>query len=99
MSLADEPAMAPTLLSPVPSSPVRCTVQPPALVVAFVEETGSAGAPGVGVGQFSSGTGRVAIGVEPVTATSGVSGFTFLVSQVNRRQPRPKLCWMVLSSE
>ena len=91
--------MAPTLLSDMPSSWVLSTVQPPALVVALVIDVGSGGSPGVGVGQVCSGWGVVAIALEPVTANIAVSGFTFLVSQVNCRQPRPKLCWMVLSRE
>jgi len=86
-------------LSEVPSSWVRCTVQPPALGAALVIDRGSGGRPGVGVGQISSGRGLVAIAFEPVIASSLPIGWTCLVSQVNCRQPRPKVCWMVLSSE
>jgi hypothetical protein len=99
MSVGDEPAMAPTLLSEVPSNWIFCTVQPPALGVAFVADVGSSGSPGVGVGQVRSGRAVVAMALAPVTANIGVTGFTCLVSQVNCRQPRPKLCWMLLSSE
>ena len=77
-SVGDEPAMAPTLLSEVPSSWVFWTVQPPALGEAVVIDVGSGGLNGVGVGQTSSGSGVVAIALEPVTANSAVSGLHVL---------------------
>jgi hypothetical protein len=98
MSSGEEPAIAPRLLSEVPSRPARSTVQPPALGVALVAETGSTGT-GVGVAPVSVGRSLVAIAGDPVTAKRGSMGLTWPLSQVWRKQRRPKRRWMVESSE
>ena len=98
MSLGEEPAIAPTLLSFVPYSWTLSTVQPPDFTVDTLFDVGSV-TPGEGVGQVCSGSALVATAGEPVIANSRVMGCTLAVSQVNCRQPRPKVCWMLASSE
>src|SRR5215468_11220256 len=97
MSEPDTAARPPKLLSLVPSLTVGTTLHPAPLPVSVVVDTGSVGV-GVGVGRSGTGTGRAAVAAEPVTANSGpivlVCG-----SQECARQPRPKLVWIVLSSE
>src|SRR5215471_12761829 len=98
MSLAEEPAIAPTLLSDVPYSWTLFTVQPPDFAVDTLIDVGSVTL-GEGVGKACSGNGLVAIAAEPVIANSGVMGCTLAVSQVNCRQPRPNVCWTLASRE
>src|SRR5215472_14550586 len=89
---------APRLLSLVPSAGARWTVHPPPLEVSVVYRTGSFGV-GESAAMLGTGSGVNRNAAEPVTANSGVSGLTVAVSQVCCRQGRPKLRWIVCSSE
>src|SRR5262249_47592956 len=89
---------APKLLSLVPRAGARWTVPPARLAVLVVYLTGSVGV-GDSAAMSGSRRGLNRMAAEPVTANRGVSGLTVAVSQVFCRQGRPKLRWMVCSSE